>query len=197
MVNHRGTKTDCSFSPLLQFVKSWWSATEARRHSSSTLRSVTVTSSKLWAIKSKTGQNEGSSPPLLKMEGHSQHSYATALNQHTSMLSSDSVYIYIKAHGTLFHGEEHSILSELNTSFQNYIINQVHKGFSHHFRQKGSLWLNVQLLMQCTRTLRDVHYGWKTTENLAYTVQLFKKDFIMQVVDQTDRRTEAAECFTE
>lgn len=30
-------------------------------------------------------------------------------------------------------------------------------------------------------------------KNQAYTAQLFKKDFIMQVVDQTDKRSEAAE----
>lgn len=48
----------------------------------STLGSVRVTLSKLWAIKSKTGQNEGSSPPLSEMEGRSQHSYVSTLDQH-------------------------------------------------------------------------------------------------------------------
>lgn len=48
LMRSTGGKTDCSFSPLLQFEKSCWRAAEAE---GSTLRSVTVASSKLWAIK--------------------------------------------------------------------------------------------------------------------------------------------------
>ena len=37
----------------------------------------------------------------------------------------------------------------------------------------------------------------ETAKNLAYTVQMFSGNFIMQVIDQTDKRSEAAERFTE
>lgn len=57
----------------------------------------------------------------------------------------------------------------------------------------------LDLICNCLNTLlehSDVHLGWKLVKFWP-TVQLLKRDLIMHVVDQTDKASEAAECFTE
>lgn len=103
------------------------------------------------------------------MEGHSQHSDVSTLDQHTSVLSSDSIYIFDNTKCIFFMKSVWTwqVLSELHHKLSLQYIHQ--EFFFPSFQGKGCARFNVQLLMQCTRTLRCALWMKNHWKKLAYS----------------------------